>query len=67
MKDLVIISLSGRGFRYVRELTDVEYIRVRISPRSYREGEKCGFMIGCTVGGVFGLLAGIALIVGQLP
>lgn len=67
MKDRVIVSLSGRGFHYVRELTDVEYLRVRISPRSFREGERCGFMAGCAVGGVVGLLAGIALIVGQLP
>ncbi len=63
MKDLLWLSVTARGFYYVRELTDVEYVRVRISPRSYREGEKCGFMIGCTVGGVVGLMAGMALLV----
>lgn len=65
MKDRLWLSVTCRGFRYVRELTDVDLISVRISPRSYREGEKVGSARGLCLGFVAGLLAGVMLMAGQ--
>jgi hypothetical protein len=42
------------GLFYEHELSDVTI--TRISPRSYRQGEKCGFVAGLSAGIILGVM-----------
>lgn len=50
------LQVLGDVFHRQRLLEDCSVKTIRCSPRSYYAGEKSGFMVGLTLGIVFGIM-----------